>query len=108
MGNGIFSPYGSSKKYFALCTPPVPPATDYTISMYQCAKGADFDRSVAVSACVFKCPTADGKFEYSLDETKYFNCLKGSATIETCPEGSIFVPKDKDCGFGFRRKMRIL
>ena len=104
MGNGIYSPYGTSKKTYALCT-----TKDgvTSIKMYQCALGAEFDRTVSVSKCVYKCTSA-GKFVYSLDVKKYYNCAldpisgKLVATLKSCTalsETSVFVPKDKDCGF---------
>ena len=99
MGNGIFTPYGTSTKYYALCT-----TTDgvTSIKMYQCATGATFNKSPSVSKCVFTC-TAAGKFAYSLDEKKYYNCVKNangsySVTIVSCDPG-IFLPSSKDCGF---------
>ena len=104
MGNEIFSPYGTSTKYYALCT-----TKDgvTTIKMFQCATGATFDKTPSVSKCIYKCP-AVGKFVYSLDNKKYYNCVRGTnglitPTIVSCATAanptSIFVPADKDCGF---------
>ena len=110
MGNGIYSPYGTSKKYYALCYKGSKCSTTESVMMYQCAKGTEFDRSPSVSKCVFKCPS-EGKFEYSLDRTKYFNCVKGfdgkiKAKIETCLPG-VFLSKGKYCGFDETKKLSL-
>ena len=111
MGNGMFTPYGISKKYYALCDTTVVENELVTIiTMYQCATGAEFDRSPSVSKCVYKCP-GEGKYEYSLENTKYYECIKNSngwlnAVAQKCPGRSEFIPKDRECGYVFKPPLR--
>ena len=90
MGNGVFSPYGISKKYFAYCDTPAHPNDLENISMYQCANGAEFDRTPSVSKCIFRCKSI-GKFENSLDQSTYYNCYSSgkdaTGKLEECPNG---------------------
>ena len=103
MGNGFFSPYGTGKKYYALCKTTAATETDPArteISMYSCADGAQFDKTVAVSACVYKCP-AESRYPYSLNEQMYYNCRKVDGKLvgflSKCPAKTVFDPVKKKC-----------
>ena len=116
MGNGLYTPYGTSTKYYAICststTADMPPVPTTTRTMVQCPTGAAFDKSATVSKCIYKCSAA-GKFAYSLDSTKYYDCVKGTdgkitATLTACETGTVFSTTDKDCAYVSALKDSIL
>ena len=95
IGNGVYSPYGSSKKYYGICYEPEKPSSDIglpnDIVMYQCGTGAEFDSRT--STCAYKC-SKSGKFANSVDPTTYFSCTvvngKYISQLHPCLDGEEF------------------
>jgi hypothetical protein len=98
-GNGIFSPYGTGKTYFAACTTKIVNDVEITnINVYKCPKNTEFDRTPSVSTCVYKCPRI-GNYPYILDSVadtkRYYECKtiggKLTGTLSQCTDGDVFM-----------------
>jgi hypothetical protein len=98
-GNGLLSPYGTGKNYFALC---VPGTTE--IKMFKCPKGVEFNSTPNISSCVYRCTKA-GKFPYKLDAREdnrfYYECEsvggKLVGTLKKCESGEEFASNTGHC-----------
>lgn len=59
--------------------------------------GGLFAAAPRVHAADFTCPIDQGRFAHPHDGAKYFECVKGVATVQTCAPGTLFDDLRKGC-----------
>lgn len=63
-----------------------------------CPAGLSIDTTyTAYAKCSIKCEYNYQKAAYPTDNTKYYLCLLGNATLETCEPGQVFNPNTLNC-----------
>ena len=83
--------------YYGLCIP-----NSKTI-MFNCPESNRLDITVQPPRCTFVCPRANGRFKYSLDVFRYYECFFNTITRRTeselklCPRRQEFNPSTSRC-----------
>ncbi|CAO1400915.1 unnamed protein product [Diamesa serratosioi] len=98
----IYIRYSINSNYFGLCVP-----NSKTI-MFNCPESNILDLTVQPPKCTFVCPNANGRFAYSLDVFKYYECYQNFLTKKTeselrlCPRRQEFNPRTSRCESSLR------